>query len=655
MRNTKTAFFLVFPFLFFFIFVARSTGAPQTPQGQAPREWEYPVPKTTCPTGAAQCHWSSPALADFNNDGILDIILATNNGHVIVLKNDNSAPSGYTVLLDQDIAAYIPNMPAGSEVISSSPAVGDIDQDGQPEIVVGFGSIYNNPPTRGGMIVLEHTGQVKPGWPQYSQTFKSPGYEKTIFSSPAIGDLDNDGDLEIVAGGFDKRIYAWHHTGALLSGFPADSYLLQRFPDWDDLVGKIGDSIWGSPALSDMDGDGYLDIVVGTDEGNFDSRWGGDSGGWSCPYQLPAGWAPGYCGGSVYVLDRFGNALPGFPQYRLEIFQSSPAVTDLNGDGSPDIIIGTGDFYYNNSPDHPTYGFKVYAFDNHGNDLPGWAGGKNVGGPVPASPSVGDITGDANPEVVVLANDKKLYAWDRFGNLLPNFPMTPLDHLGKAFGGSAGTGFILADYDGDGKMEIIFKLAWDIVVVDGNGAQLSTGQYLLSGTIYNNPAVGDIDNDGKLEMVAFSKDLYVWELPNSVDDASWPMFKQDSMRQSCTKWPVLTVNPGDIVLMHADSDTSNRQVNLLVKNAGADSFNWSASASNPSVSVTPSSGTVTDKATVTVMLPTGSLDLGAHDLGTIDFSGAVGANSVVGSPQSVSIQVIVVNQIHSVYLPTITR
>ena len=45
--------------------------------------------------------------------------------------------------------------------------------------------------------------------------------------------------------------------------------------------------------------------------------------------------------------------------------------------------MGTGNFYYQFSPSHPTYGYRFYAWDRNGNDLPGWTGGKAVGGPTP--------------------------------------------------------------------------------------------------------------------------------------------------------------------------------------------------------------------------------------------------------------------------------
>ena len=619
--------------------------------GIQPAKWSRDLPSDFCPNSQEKnCHFSSPVLADLNNDQMLDIVVATNSGHIVAYNHDG------TLLWDKDVAPSF-GMSAGTHEIHSSPAVADIDGDNKLEIVVGTGAIDPNVCTNGGVIVLDHFGNTQAGWPKLSFGKNKDGCTDTIFSTPALGDLDRDGDMEIVAAGFDGRIYAWDHDGSLFPGFPPDSNLLDRFPMWGDLVGQLADTIWGSPTLADINNDGYLEIVLTTDEGNFDARWGGDAGGWICPYQLPPGWAPGYCGGSIYVLDRFGTNIPGFPYYVLEALQSTPAIIDVDGDGQSEMFFGTGTFYSSNSPDHPTDGFRVFGINSSGAVVPGWQSqggavtGKVVGGPTPASPAIGDIAGDDQPEIVMLAKDLKLYAWHLNGSLVSGFPMSPLTQSGQSLGiFDVGSSLLLANYDQDDKMEIFFNQAWIVNVVDGNGRQLTSSNhpndgkpvYLTGGTLFNTPAVGDIDNDGRLELIASNSRLYVWDLPGNSDQAVWPMFKANMNRTAEFPQPRLQVAPSDIYILHPLDDKGAAITNLSIQNSGSGSFDWTAVYPNE-LTISQSSGTVSalGVAKTTVTIPTDGRGKGEYNLGNITINATMEAGAVINAQESVSVKLII--------------
>lgn len=517
-------------------------------------------------------HVSSPAIADINGDGTNDIVIATNYGHILVLTH-NSDSNQPEVLWDADVGALI-GQGADSQFFASSPAVADIDKDGKMEIVVGLGP--GNPSTAttcipGGVVVLEHDGTKK----FHKVTYIRNTYPEhlncpdPVFATPALGDIDGDSDLEIVVGAFDMHFYAWHHDGEAVENFPMDSAHATQNPAASEFQNSLGDTIWSSPALSDIDGDGKADAVFGTDEGDYTTAgaFAGWTPGWTCPYQPPV--VAGYCGGSVYAVKGNAQLVPGFPKYVLEIVQSSPAVWERAGQ-PPRIFVGGGWFTFLQSPDKPQYGFGVHGLDVTGSVLSGWQGtaglpgvvpvdlppqGSSVNSAVPASVALGNVTGDAAPEVVVFNMGDtvgtpdyppKVYVWDQAGQRATGFPIAPLNEWGHALGHFEGQGSLLVDYDCDGKQEILLTNMSFVVIVDDDGTVLTKTPANTQGPIYradtplsdnqdnivNSPALGDIDGDGALELVVHNTTVFVWDLPASATYAQWPLFKGNAARTS---------------------------------------------------------------------------------------------------------------------------
>src|SRR2546426_2388326 len=136
----------------------------------------------------------------------------------------------------------------------TTPAVGDLDKDGYPEIVATDGDkVY----------ALRNDGTLLPGFPvAVNPAFSAPivrtktNHVKTgFFSSAVLGDLDRDGRLDIAAAAMDQRAYAWNMDGQLLPGWPV--FLSDG--------GNGAESI-NTPAIGDINGDGFLDVVVATNE-----------------------------------------------------------------------------------------------------------------------------------------------------------------------------------------------------------------------------------------------------------------------------------------------------------------------------------------------------------------------------------------------------
>ena len=162
---------------------------------------------------------STPALGDLDGDGLPELSMRTNSPPWDG-QSDPDYSRGTVWAINGDGGDVPGSPPVETENnISSSPAIGDIDRDGQLEVVVGSAKSAEGG-TGTWVYAWNADRSVVPGWPKVTAG--------DVPAPPALGDLDGDGDLEIVIGcgvEFDPTpdctlLYAWHGDGNAVSGFP---------------------------------------------------------------------------------------------------------------------------------------------------------------------------------------------------------------------------------------------------------------------------------------------------------------------------------------------------------------------------------------------------------------------------------------------------
>lgn len=234
--------------------------------------WTFPYPPLT--SGSYLWH-SSPALADVVPlvPG-LEVVIGNNPcNSVWCLQADprDGINHGifYSVISDIDCFSGYLGMPTGTDGIDwdvvwkydtygpvvSTPALGDVDADGDIDVVVGDGFRYTYGgwvPTPGGRIYCIDGPTGTLNWMIVT------GGDSVVSASPALADFDRDGDLEIVVGAADDYLY-----------------LINGDEDFDGTVEPsemarvpMGEEIHSSALIADLNSDGILEIVAATIAGD---------------------------------------------------------------------------------------------------------------------------------------------------------------------------------------------------------------------------------------------------------------------------------------------------------------------------------------------------------------------------------------------------
>ena len=498
-----------------------------------------------------QTGWfSSPALADLAGDRRLEIV----------------APQYSTFVYDARGRLLGEGTATRGRVYAPS-VVADLDRDGAREIVVG-----GNDGTVAAYALTGGRLRLEPGWPASTCS----GGQCPETRGLAAADLDRDGRIEVVATTTNTA-----REGSQVSAFDAAGRHVPGWPRYDasdatfNGIGNRGYGAYGeNVGIGNLDDDPQREVVVTFDNHQINLF---DHDGTSV---LASPWytnrQSGYDGrrlgwgqfirwlGPRVEDDHLHRHVGDWPHPRTEAWlqwtASPPSIADLDRDGRNEVV------GLPNVEKHVPYETQAYAFmvldGAHGS---GRRSGRRHKGfrrlpltrkpavrpagdwyppsGIPA-PTIANLSGDRRPEIVAAVPDGSVYAVGPGGRRLWRHDYARGEP--ETFASEV----VAADLNRDGRTELVFGTygaaprSGRLVVLSARGRRLHDVRLRNQGTNGNGigvpaaPSIGDLDRDGRLEIVlsTFDHGIDVYRIPRSgTNRMPWPTGRGGLLRNGTTR------------------------------------------------------------------------------------------------------------------------
>ena len=284
-------------------------------------------------------------LVDLDGDGVDEVVVTTQSPWLYVFSGDGSIYGN----------AWPKEFLMG---VNWHVAIADLDGDGHEELIAVTGGPYAEEHE---VRAYHADGTMAAGWPFV--------LDEAPWTGAVVGDINGDGLQEVAFTTLADEVYVLNSHGDLLSSA------------WP--VRLLGSWGYNSIALGDLDNDGLPEILVAGDQN---------------PY--------------IHALNHQASSLPGWPaivdraeESFLPYVNRIHAVADVDGDGLPEVIVGTH--------------MGPYVFNHDGTRLPGAAplrtDSRYLRSSYYGAMSVSDIDGDADVEILMAIGDRT-YVFDFAGD-----------------------------------------------------------------------------------------------------------------------------------------------------------------------------------------------------------------------------------------------